>query len=137
MINIGIIGYTAGNGHPYSYSSIFNEFDKSSMQECPYQTIPEYLSKHDSYDERINSAIVSHIWTQDLKISKAIALASNIKNIVDDPLKMIGEIDGVIIARDDYESHLSIAKPFIEAGIHVFIDKPIAISINKAKEILN
>ena len=136
MIKIGIIGYSEGNGHPYSYSSIFNGFDKISMLKCPYQTIPKYLSKHDSDEERINSAIVSHIWTQDLKTSKLIADASNIKNIVDEPIMMIGEIDGVIIARDDYESHLSIAKPFIEAGIHVFIDKPIAISINKAIKIL-
>ena len=31
MIKIGIIGYSEGNGHPYSYSSIFNGFDKISM----------------------------------------------------------------------------------------------------------
>tara|TARA_B100000768_G_scaffold180357_1_gene200094 strand:+ start:1680 stop:2561 length:882 start_codon:yes stop_codon:yes gene_type:complete len=137
MINLGIIGYTEGNGHPYSYSSIFNGFDKNAMNKCPYKTIPEYLARHNSDHERINNAKITHIWTQDYEISKSIALAANISTIVNNPLEMIMDIDGVIIARDDYESHLNIAKPFIEAGINVFIDKPIAVSVNAAQEILN
>jgi predicted dehydrogenase len=39
---------------------------------------------------------------------------------------MIGEIDALILARDDPENHVVMARPFIEAGIPVFIDKPLA-----------
>ena len=40
---------------------------------------------------------------------------------------MIGSIDGLIIARDDYESHKEIAEPFLVNNIPVFIDKPLTI----------
>ena len=137
MIKIGILGYTDGNGHPYSYSSIFNGYNNEGMKKCPFKTIPEYLNNHKSENERISGAQITHIWTQDYETSNTIANAANILNVVDDPEKMIGEIDGVILARDDYESHLDIARPFIEAGINIFIDKPIAISVKKAQKILN
>jgi hypothetical protein len=35
----------------------------------------------------------------------------------------------VIIARDDYEVHLELARPFLEAGLPVFIDKPLSLSL--------
>jgi predicted dehydrogenase len=136
MINLGIIGYTDGNGHPYSYSSIFNGYNEKGMKICPFKTIPAYLSKHNSDLERIKHAKITHIWTQDNEISKKIAFASNILNIVDNPSQMIGMVDGVIIARDDYESHLQLARPFIDAGVNVFIDKPIAIKAKAAEDIL-
>ena len=46
MIKIGILGYTDGNGHPYSYSSIFNGYNNEGMKKCPFKTIPEYLNNH-------------------------------------------------------------------------------------------
>ena len=36
-------------------------------------------------------------------------------------------VDGIIIARDDYEQHKELSKPFLEAGIPVFIDKPLTL----------
>ena len=137
MINLGIIGYTPGNGHPYSYSSIFNSYKKDLMKNSPYPGIAEYLSKYNSSNDLINYAKISHIWTQDIKRSKKIALATNISNIVDHYEEMVGIIDGLIIARDDYESHLELAKPFINAGTPIFIDKPLAIRKKTASEILN
>jgi hypothetical protein len=49
---------------------------------------------------------------------------------------MIGEIDALIIARDDWESHLNMAKPFLEIGIPVFIDKPLTLSKDELKYFL-
>ena len=40
---------------------------------------------------------------------------------------MLGNVDAVIIARDDYETHLEMAQPFLEAGLPVFIDKPLSL----------
>ncbi len=137
MIKLGIIGYNKGNGHPYSYSSIFNGFDEKFMKDCPYPSIPEYLKNHDSDIERLNSAQVTHIWTQDREISTHIAQASKINNIVNNFEDMIPEVDAIIIARDDYEEHMNIAKPIIKAGLNVFIDKPLEFSVIKAKEILD
>jgi hypothetical protein len=44
---------------------------------------------------------------------------------------MIGEIDAVIIARDDYKSHFKIAKIFLENGLYVFVDKPLTLNIEE------
>ena len=35
-LKIGILGMTEGNGHPYSWSAMFNGYDKKYMDECPY-----------------------------------------------------------------------------------------------------
>jgi predicted dehydrogenase len=39
---------------------------------------------------------------------------------------MIGEVDAVLLARDDPENHRQMAEPFIDADIPIFIDKPLA-----------
>ena len=44
-LRIGILGMTEGNGHPYSWSAIFNGFNKAEMAKCPYPVIPVYLGK--------------------------------------------------------------------------------------------
>ena len=39
-IKLGIIGMTEGNGHPYSWSAIFNRYDVDAMtKECPFPGI--------------------------------------------------------------------------------------------------
>jgi predicted dehydrogenase len=40
---------------------------------------------------------------------------------------MIGKVDAVIVARDDWETHASMAMPFLEAGLAVFVDKPLSL----------
>ena len=46
MLKVGIIGYNNGNGHPYSYSAIFNGFNKKELlKNCPYPIIQKYLIK--------------------------------------------------------------------------------------------
>ena len=30
-LKIGILGFTEGNGHPYSWSAMFNHYDKEEM----------------------------------------------------------------------------------------------------------
>ena len=46
---------------------------------------------------------------------------------------MIGQVDAVILARDDYENHFAMAMPFLEAGLAVFIDKPLTLDIEELR----
>ena len=47
-IRLGMIGMTEGNGHPYSWSAIFNRYDREAMtSERPFPGIPAYLNKED------------------------------------------------------------------------------------------
>ena len=40
-IKLGIIGMSDGNGHPYSWSAIFNGYNRDEMQKCTFPVIPE------------------------------------------------------------------------------------------------
>ena len=33
-----------GNGHPYSWSAIFNGYNRDEMKNCIFPVIPEYLN---------------------------------------------------------------------------------------------
>jgi predicted dehydrogenase len=138
IIRLGIIGMSEGNGHPYSWSAIFNGYDKKFMKDCPFPVIPDYLAKRKFPNDGLSHlGKVTHIWTQNKKISKHIAAASYIKNVVDDKEDMIKEVDAVLLARDDAENHVEMAMPFLKAGLPVFIDKPFALSTQEAQVMLN
>jgi predicted dehydrogenase len=125
MIKLGIIGLSDGNGHPYSWSSIINGgFDEQTMADCGYAGIPKYLAANKD-TLGIEGATVTHIWTQDKELSKKVAKASLIDNTVDRMEDLIGKVDAVLLARDDPENHRKMAKPFIDANIPIFIDKPL------------
>jgi predicted dehydrogenase len=128
MIKLGIIGMSEGNGHPYSWSTIVNgDYNEQEMANCGYAGIPVYL-KANRDTIGIEGARVTHVWAQDRKISEHIAKASLIENVVDSLEDMIGKVDAVMLTRDDPENHVQMAKPFLDAGIPLFIDKPLAIT---------
>lgn len=129
MIRLGIIGMSPGNGHPYSWSAIINGYDRQIMSSCPFPVIPDYLGKQTYPDDFIKGARVTHIWTQDAAISNDVAKASLIEQVVNHPEDMIGQIDALLLARDDFQNHMRFAKPFLEAGLPVYIDKPLANSV--------
>ncbi|MBE6389732.1 MAG: oxidoreductase [Lentisphaerae bacterium] len=125
-IKLGIIGMTEGNGHPYSWSAMFNKYDKEAMTSgCPFPVIPGYLNKENYDTIGIPGARVEYIYCNDRKDAEHVAKCSLIPHIVDTPQEMIGKVDAVIIATDIGSEHVERARPFIEAGIPLFIDKPL------------
>lgn len=136
-IKLGIIGISEGNGHPYSWSAIFNGYDSKEMSKCPFPAIPEYLSKHKFPDDAINDGIVTHIWTQNKEESILIAKAAKIPNVVNYLEEMIGQVDAILLARDDSENHKKFIKPFLDAGLPIFIDKPFALTLREASELFS
>lgn len=135
-LRLGIIGLSEGNGHPYSWSAIFNGFQAEYMENCPFPVIPQYLSERSFPSDAIKAASVTHIWTQDVNLSQDIANASNIPTVCADLEDMVGEVDAVLLARDDAENHLAMSTPFLKAGLPVFIDKPLALKVEVANEML-
>jgi hypothetical protein len=135
-LRLGIIGISDGNGHPYSWSAIFNGYNSFEMEGCGFPSIPRYLERQNFPCDTIDEAVVTHIYTQDHKLSRHIALSCNIKYIVDNPIDMIGQVDGILLARDDSENHIHFAKPFLMAGVPIYIDKPFALSVKIANQML-
>jgi len=129
MIKIGIIGMSAGNAHPYSWSSIINGwFDENEITKAGYPAVSAYLEANKD-TLGINAAQVTCVWTQDREISESIAKSSQIDNVVEKMEDMIGKVDAIMLSRDDPENHVAMARPFIDAGIPIFIDKPLASNI--------
>ena len=137
ILRLGLIGMSPGNGHPYSWSAICNGYDKTFMEDCGFPVIPRYLEKQTYPDDFIHDAKVTHVWTQDKDLSEHIAKASKIASPVTHYEDLIGSIDAVLLARDDAENHLHYAKPFLEAGIPIYIDKPLALSLKEANKLLD
>ena len=50
---------------------------------------------------------------------------------------LIGQVDAVLLSRDDPENHYAMARPFLEAGIPIFVDKPLATSVAEAEQIFD
>lgn len=44
----------------------------------------------------------------------------------DDPAEMVGDVDAALVLSVDWERHVPLAGPFLEAGIPTLVDKPIA-----------
>lgn len=136
MLRLGVIGLSAGNGHPYSWSAICNGYDPAAMARCPFPAIPAYLAERAWPQDRLQGATVTHVWTQDAGLSAEVAAAARIATVAHDWRDMLGAVDGILLARDDAESHARFALPILEAGLPVYIDKPLALDLAAADRLL-
>ena len=137
MIKLGVIGISKGNGHPYSWSAICNGYNPEHMSSCGFPDICDYLAKRSWPHDRLNDVSVTHVWCDQREQADHIAKAANIPHVVEQSTDMIGVVDGILLARDDAKSHYRIARPFLLAGLPIFIDKPLALSRDEAKRILD
>ena len=77
---IGIIGYSEGNGHPYSFSSIFNGYNSKKFDK-EWSIIQNYLETKPKVDFINNLARVEKIWTPSIERSLSIKESCNINTI--------------------------------------------------------
>lgn len=125
-LRLAMLGMVDGNGHPYSWSAIINgEYDDKAMRNNPYPGIYDYLSAEPASNLGIPGARVTHIWTDDPADAPLVAEASCISHVVASPEDVIGQVDAVVIATDKGHEHVARCKPFIDAGLPIFIDKPL------------
>lgn len=125
-IRLAMLGMVDGNGHPYSWSAIVNgRFDAATMAQCGYPVIPQYLGAQPPGALGIAGVAVTHVWCDDPAQAAHVAKAAYIPNITKRPEDVIGQVDAVVIPTDKGWEHLDRARAFIEAGLPVFIDKPL------------
>lgn len=132
-MRLGVVGYNAENGHPFSFSAIVNGFSDSGFAESGWPVIHKYLRARDPSEFGIADARVTHAWTQDPKITKALCRACLIPQAVERLDEMLGVVDGLLICRHDHETHAAMALPFLKAGVPVFVDKPLSLDTNELR----
>lgn len=106
---------------------MFNGYDRELMtRECPFPGIPDYLNKQPAEGLTIPGAAVTHVCcTGDGGFTaEHVAHCARIPHVVEQPADVLGQVDAVIIATDVGAEHVERARPFIEAGLPVFVDKP-------------
>ncbi len=128
-IRLAMLGMIEGNGHPYSWSAIVNGYNPDEMAKCSFPVIPQYLGEVPRNTMRILGARVTHVWTDHPEDAPKIAAASKIENVVKRPEDVIGQVDAVVIGTDDGHEHVRRSRAFFEAGLPVFVDKPLAINV--------
>ena len=139
-IRLAMLGCSADNGHPYSWSAIFNGYDRDLMtRECPFAGIPQYLNKEPVATLTIPGANVTHIGcTGDGGFTaEHVARCTLIPTIVADPVDVIGHVDAVIIGTDIGAEHVERARPFVEAGLPIFVDKPLVDNVTDLQTFAN
>ncbi len=134
-IKLGIIGISEGNGHPYSWSSIINGYSPENLAKCGFSTIYDYMIANQHPTACLSGGEVTSILTHNRKVSEKIAACANIPFIVDDTLRLIEQVDAVLLARDDAENHIFFAKNVLRKGLPIFIDKPIATTLDNLENI--
>jgi predicted dehydrogenase len=92
---------------------------------CPYPGISEYLGREDPAAMEIPGARITHVWTDDPADAPKVAEAARIPHVARHPEEVIGQVDAVLVATDIGGEHVARCRPFVEAGLPVFVDKPL------------
>lgn len=125
-IRLAMLGMVEGNGHPYSWSIIINgDYDPEALAQCPYAAIKDYIGKQPQNTLGIEGAEVTHVWTDDPADAVSVAKVAKIPHIAKRTEDVIGYVDAVLVATDKGDEHVERCRPFVEAGIPVFVDKPL------------
>jgi len=103
MYRIGILG--AENSHAMGFSQIFNGL------------------RPDCADEFSDIQVVA-VGGNYPDANRDVAEKCNVPRIVERPEELLGEIDAIMVTARDGRWHAPFVRPFIEAGIPAFIDKP-------------
>jgi len=133
-IKLAFVGKVAGDDHPYSWSAILNGYEEGLLAMCPNQVIREYLKAEPRDRFGLPGVRVTHIWCDDAEDANRVAKVSRIPHVAASPEEVIGEVDAVVIPTDLGSEHLERARLFLEAGIPVFLDKPLTISADHLAE---
>ena len=120
-IRLAMLGMVEGNGHPYSWSIIFNgRYDLDALNKCPYPGIRDYIVKQPPGTLGIPGAKVTHVWTDDPADAVDVAKVALIPNVVARPEDVIGKVDERMIVRESgvpYEVH-----PLAGLNVGLFTD---------------
>jgi predicted dehydrogenase len=80
---------------------------------------------------------VTAIWGADTPRTAELARLYDVDQMMAVPDKMLGQVDAVIVVDRHGDDHLPHALPFLEAGLPVFVDKPLSRSAADAEAMLD
>lgn len=115
MLKIGLLG--SDSSHAERFSELLNRPDH-----------PNYLAGAD--------AKVVAIWGEDAERTRQAAAHGRIETIVGTPGDLMGRVDAVLCITRHGGKHLDLVRPYLEANVPVFVDKPLATEPADARAII-
>lgn len=116
MFKIGLIG--SDSSHADRFAEIINVKDH-----------PTYLPD--------TGAAITAIWGAEAERTQQVAQNGQIDTIVQEPSAMLGQVDAVFCVTRHGSTHLELVRPYIEAGVPTFVDKPLTVDSTEAATLLD
>lgn len=99
---------------------------------------PEGEEKFRSTDTRMTGMVMTHVWDIDRNGSEEFAGKYKGVEVVDNYGDMVGKVDGVILSDFDSCIHFrELTKPYLEAGVPIFINRPFALNLEDAQYMID
>lgn len=115
MLKIGILG--SDSSHADRFSEILNRAD------------------HPSYWPEADAKVVA-IWGAEAARTEQVARDNLIDEVVATPEAMLGKVDAVFCVTRHGGTHLELVRPYLQAGVPTFVDKPLAVDPADARAIV-
>lgn len=80
-------------------------------------------------------ARVTHIWGETPERTAFVAQQAEIPHIVAAPGALLGQVDAVMVVLRRGSAHLAAARPFLEAGMPTWVDKPLACELSEVEQL--
>jgi len=130
------IGVLKVSDHSYVFGGCFNEFDVAKMKEKSPSAVT-LLCQDEEPRIPLAGARITQVWDADPEKAKGFASILGGK-VVDSPTAMMGEVDAILLAETSGDGcdHASLALPYIQAGIPIFVDKPFSNNLPDARKMV-
>lgn len=114
MFRVGVLG--AENSHAMAFAQIFNGLN-------------------DSITDDFSDIRMIGVGGDDPVANRKVFEKCGLGILAEKPEDLLGKVDAIMITARDGQRHAEMAKPFVEAGIPAFIDKPFTRDVEQALEL--
>lgn len=115
MLKLGLLG--SDNSHAERFSELLN------------------LPEHPNFLPDADAQVVA-IWGEDPTRTQQVAQQNRIATIVEEPTALLDRVDAVLCVTRHGGLHLDLVRPYLQARVPTFVDKPLAIDPDDARTIV-
>lgn len=125
------------NSHPFILGAIVNGGNRKAFERNSPAWTHRLFPEHDWEGEFGGKWLFSRAWARDPDFARAVAEATRVEKLVDSIEKAAEETDGAFVCDMWGEYHRGQALPWLTRGKPVFVDKPLAESVEDAKAMID